>query len=80
MSISSNNQAFVSSNNSILSLCNLAKPSNMNLLAKVDIYRTIANLQMTQNNKGSMGQFLTPAPVAELMAEMFDQLGCNQQT
>ncbi|WGV23163.1 BsuBI/PstI family type II restriction endonuclease [Halotia branconii] len=30
---------------------------------------------MTQNNKGSMGQFLTPAPVAELMAEMFDQLG-----
>ncbi|MDM9379864.1 N-6 DNA methylase [Chlorogloeopsis sp. ULAP01] len=52
----------------------LAKLSSKNLLAEVDFRRTVANLKLTKDKKSSMGQFLTPAPVAELMAGMFDKL------
>ncbi|MEH2067822.1 MAG: BsuBI/PstI family type II restriction endonuclease [Nostoc sp.] len=40
----------------------------------MDLLRAVASLKLTQDKKGSMGQFLTPASVAELMAGMFDRL------
>ncbi|MBD2611799.1 Eco57I restriction-modification methylase domain-containing protein [Nostoc punctiforme FACHB-252] len=59
---------------SSLELRSLAEISTGNLLAEVDFRRTVASLQLTQDKKASMGQFLTPASVAELMAGMFDRL------
>ncbi|WP_016876780.1 Eco57I restriction-modification methylase domain-containing protein [Chlorogloeopsis fritschii PCC 9212] len=59
---------------SSLEFNSLAELSSRNLLAEVDFRRTVANLKLTQDKKASMGQFLTPAPVAELMAGMFDKL------
>ncbi|MFQ4146597.1 hypothetical protein [Chlorogloeopsis sp. ULAP02] len=62
------------SHTSSLKFNNLAELSRRSLLAEVDFRRTVANLKLTQDKKASIGQFLTPAPVAELMAGMFDKL------
>ncbi len=56
----------------------LAKHPGGNLLAEVDILRGMASLRLEQSQRGAMGQFLTPAPVAELMAGMFDKLDLPQ--
>ncbi|MBR8839391.1 MAG: Eco57I restriction-modification methylase domain-containing protein [Stigonema ocellatum SAG 48.90 = DSM 106950] len=48
------------------------------LLAEVDLLRIVASQQLEQNQRGKMGQFLTPSPVAELMADMFYQLDLPQ--
>lgn len=39
-----------------------------NLLAEVDLLRIVASHKLEQSRKEAMGQFLTPLPVAELMA------------
>ncbi len=75
MIISSNSRASIAKHTNNLGFSSLAELSNQNLLAQVDLHRTIASLKPTQDKKGSMGQFLTPASVAELMAGMFDNLG-----
>ncbi|MHC5742081.1 MAG: Eco57I restriction-modification methylase domain-containing protein [Nostoc sp.] len=49
----------------------LSKCSARNLLGEVDLLRIAATLKQDQKQKGKLGQFLTPAPVAELMAGMF---------
>lgn len=56
----------------------LSKSSARNLLGQVDLLRIAASLKQEQKQKGKLGQFLTPAPVAELMAGMFDKLDLPQ--
>ncbi len=56
----------------------LSKCSARNLLDEVDILRIAASLKQDQKQKGKLGQFLTPAPVAELMAGMFGKLDLPQ--
>ncbi len=56
----------------------LSKCSARNLLGQVDLLRIAASLKQEQKQKGKLGQFLTPAPVAELMAGMFDKLDLPQ--
>ncbi|MEH2377723.1 MAG: BsuBI/PstI family type II restriction endonuclease [Nostoc sp.] len=64
----------MASHNSSLGFTSLAKLSSGNLLAEVDIHRAVVSLKLRQNKKGSMGQFMTPASVAQLMAGMFNRL------
>ncbi|MEH2076706.1 MAG: BsuBI/PstI family type II restriction endonuclease [Nostoc sp.] len=67
-------RALVASHNSSLKFTSLAEISSGNLLAQVDLHRTVASLKLRQDKKASMGQFLTPASVAQLMAGMFNRL------
>lgn len=63
---------------------NLSKFSSLteepakNLLAEVDIIRIAASLKQDKNHKVTLGQFLTPITVAELMAGMFDKIDLPQ--
>ncbi|MBD6620986.1 N-6 DNA methylase [Komarekiella sp. 'clone 1'] len=70
----SSSQAFVANHTNTLGFNSLAELSSGDLLAEVDLHRAVASFKLKQSKKGLMGQFLTPAPVAELMAEMFDSL------
>ncbi|MFW9261367.1 BsuBI/PstI family type II restriction endonuclease [Nostoc sp. CALU 546] len=74
MIVPSSIRAFVASHNSNLEFTSLAKLSSGNLLAEVDLHRAVASLKLRQDKKASMGQFLTPASVAQLMVEMFNRL------
>ncbi|MEH2010532.1 hypothetical protein [Nostoc sp.] len=74
MIVPSSSKAFVASHNSSLSFTSLAELLSGNLLAEVDLHRAVVSLKLRQDKKGSMGQFLTPASVAELMAGMFNRL------
>lgn len=56
----------------------MSKSSAINLLGQVDLLRIAASLKQEQKQKGKLGQFLTPAPVAELMAGMFNKLDLPQ--
>ncbi|MEH2321071.1 BsuBI/PstI family type II restriction endonuclease [Nostoc sp.] len=67
-------RALVASHNGSLEFTSLAKLSSANLLAEVDLHRAVASLKLRQDKKVSMGQFLTPASVAQLMAGMFNRL------
>jgi adenine-specific DNA-methyltransferase len=55
-------------------LNSLVESSTKNLLAEVDLLRISASRKQEQQRKGTLGQFFTPAPVAELMAGMFNKL------
>ncbi|MFN6464437.1 MAG: BsuBI/PstI family type II restriction endonuclease [Nostoc sp. DedVER02] len=72
--VPSSSRALVASHNSSFNFISLAEISSGNLLAQVDLHRAIASLKLRQDKKASMGQFLTPASVAQLMAEMFNWL------
>ncbi|MBD0265820.1 MAG: Eco57I restriction-modification methylase domain-containing protein, partial [Tolypothrix sp. Co-bin9] len=72
--VPSNSRALVASHNSSLGFTSLAKISSGNLLAEVDLHRAVVSLKLRQDKKGSMGQFLTPTSVAQLMAGMFNRL------
>ncbi|MDZ8109182.1 MAG: N-6 DNA methylase [Nostoc sp. DedQUE12a] len=74
MSISSKNRALIANDISSLEFKSLAGILTGNLLAEVDFCRAVASLKLKQDKKESMGQFLTPASVAELMAGMFNRL------
>jgi len=74
VSISSKNRALIANDISSLEFKSLAGISTGNLLAEVDFCRAVASLKLKQDKKESMGQFLTPASVAELMAGMFNRL------
>lgn len=74
MIVPSSSRAFVVSHNSSLEFTSLAKLSSGNLLAEVDLRRAVVSLKLRQDKKGSMGQFLTPVSIAELMAGMFNRL------
>lgn len=65
-------------NHKPLQFKSLSKSSAINLLGQVDLLRIAASLKQEQKQKGKLGQFLTPAPVAELMAGMFDKLDLPQ--
>ncbi|MDZ8257467.1 BsuBI/PstI family type II restriction endonuclease [Nostoc sp. ChiQUE01b] len=56
----------------------MSKYSVRNLLDEVDILRIAASLKQDQKQKGKLGQFLTPASVAELMVGMFSKLDLPQ--
>lgn len=72
--VPSSSRALVASHNSSLGFTSLAEISSGNLLAQVDLHRTVTSLKLRQDKKASMGQFLTPASVAQLMAGMFNRL------
>ncbi|MEH2325243.1 MAG: BsuBI/PstI family type II restriction endonuclease [Nostoc sp.] len=74
MIVPSSNRALVANHNSSLGFTSLAKLSSGNLLAEVDLHRAVVSLKLRQDKKVSMGQFLTPASVAQLMAGMFNRL------
>ena len=74
MIVPSSSRALVASHNSSLGFTSLTKLSSRNLLAEVDLRRAVVSLKLRQDKKVSMGQFLTPASVAQLMAEMFNRL------
>ncbi len=74
MIIPSGSKAFVATHTNSLEFNSLAELSSGNLLAEVDLHRAVASFKLKQTKKGSMGQFMTPAPVAELMVGMFDSL------
>lgn len=74
MIVPSSSRALVANHNSSLGFTSLAKLSSENLLAEVDLHRAVASLKLRQDKKRSMGQFLTPASVAQLMAGMFNRL------
>ncbi len=44
------------------------------LISKVEAIRLTANAGLDENRRGSLGQFMTPPPVAQLMAAMFDDV------
>ncbi|BAY60368.1 hypothetical protein NIES22_04270 [Calothrix brevissima NIES-22] len=52
----------------------LVESSTINLLREVELLRISASRKQEQKLKGKLGQFFTPAPVAELMAGMFNKL------
>ncbi|MBD2529352.1 Eco57I restriction-modification methylase domain-containing protein [Nostoc flagelliforme FACHB-838] len=72
--VPSGSRALVASHNSSLEFTSLAKLSSGNLLAEVDLRRAVVSLKLKQDKKASMGQFLTPASVAQLMSGMFNRL------
>ncbi|MDZ8224810.1 MULTISPECIES: BsuBI/PstI family type II restriction endonuclease [unclassified Nostoc] len=74
MILPSSSRALVTSHNSSLEFTSLAKLLSGNLLAEVDLYRAVVSLKLRQDKKASMGQFLTPASVAQLMTGMFNSL------
>jgi adenine-specific DNA-methyltransferase len=52
----------------------LVESSTINLLLEVDLLRITASQKQEQKRKATLGQFFTPAPVAELIAGMFNRL------
>lgn len=48
--------------------------SDVSLLNQVDSIRCASNKKLDQQRRAEMGQFMTPAPVARLMACMFENL------
>ncbi|WP_242046335.1 MULTISPECIES: Eco57I restriction-modification methylase domain-containing protein [Calothrix] len=52
----------------------LLESSPKTLLREVELLRISASRKQEQKLKGKLGQFFTPAPVAELMAGMFNKL------
>ncbi|MBD2728646.1 Eco57I restriction-modification methylase domain-containing protein [Nostoc sp. FACHB-892] len=73
--VPSSSRPFVANHNNSLRFTSLAELSSGNLLAQVDLHRAVVSLKLRQDKKkASMGQFLTPASVAQLMAGMFNRL------
>lgn len=70
----STSREFTENHNKLLEFNSLAEYSTKNLLAEVDFLRIAVSSKQEQKRKEKLGQFLTPAPVAELMAGMFEQL------
>ncbi|MDY6936725.1 MAG: BsuBI/PstI family type II restriction endonuclease [Cyanobacteriota bacterium] len=63
------------SNLEVVSLESFAKPYlPKNLLAEVEALRLSFGAQGVLNHREGMAQFFTPAPVAELMADLFENL------
>jgi adenine-specific DNA-methyltransferase len=46
----------------------------VSLADQIETIRRIATLEINQDTRADMGQFMTPAPVARLMASMFENL------
>ncbi|MCG6134841.1 MAG: Eco57I restriction-modification methylase domain-containing protein [Nostoc sp. LLA-1] len=61
-----------------LNFLSLTKCLTRNFLYEVDLLRIAASLKQEQKQKRTLGQFLTPAPVAELMTGMFNKLNLSQ--
>ncbi|OUL20873.1 adenine methyltransferase [Nostoc sp. RF31YmG] len=70
----SSSREFTENHHKSLKFNSLVKHSTRNLLHEVDLLRIAASLKLEQKHKGTLGQFFTPAPVAELMAGMFNRL------
>jgi adenine-specific DNA-methyltransferase len=45
------------------------------LIDRVEVIRLAANAEIDESRRGQLGQFMTPPPVAKLLAAMFDDLG-----
>ncbi|MEH1863174.1 MAG: BsuBI/PstI family type II restriction endonuclease [Nostoc sp.] len=74
----SSSREFTDNHHKPLEFKSLSKCSARNLLDEVDILRIAASFKQDQKQKGKLGQFLTPAPVAELMVGMFGKLDLPQ--
>jgi adenine-specific DNA-methyltransferase len=76
--LQSSSRELTENHHKLLEFNSLAECSARNLLGEVDLVRIAASLKQKQKRKGTLGQFLTPASVAELMAGMFDRLDLSQ--
>ncbi|HED19366.1 MAG TPA: modification methylase, partial [Gammaproteobacteria bacterium] len=50
-------------------------PKTERLIHQVEAIRLTANVTLDESRRSQLGQFMTPSPVAQLMAAMFDDLG-----
>ncbi|MFN6540793.1 MAG: BsuBI/PstI family type II restriction endonuclease [Nostoc sp. EkiNYC01] len=71
----SSSREFTDNQNQALQFNSFLECPSKNLLGEVDLLRIAASQKQQQKRKKvTLGQFLTPAPVAELMAGMFNKL------
>jgi adenine-specific DNA-methyltransferase len=68
----SSSREFIESDRHLLEFNSLADYSTTDLLCEVDFLRIIARSKQKQKQKQTLGQFLTPALIAQLMAGMFE--------
>lgn len=52
-------------------------PSSFNLIDEIEALRVSATKALAPETRGELGQFLTPAPTAELMASFFNDISGN---
>lgn len=52
----------------------IERDREVSLIEQVETARRVATLELDQGTRADMGQFMTPAPVARLMAGMFENL------
>ncbi|MBD2505628.1 BsuBI/PstI family type II restriction endonuclease [Anabaena azotica] len=76
--IPSSSKKFINSITELPELTSLAKSSVIDLLKEVDFLRSVARLKQEKKQKATLGQFLTPSPVATLMAGMFNKVNLPQ--
>ena len=75
----SSSREFTDNHNQPLQFNSLVECPTRNLLGEVDLLRIAASQkQKHKRNKVTLGQFLTPTPVAELMAGMFNKLDLSE--
>lgn len=79
MIFQSSTREFADNHNQPMQFNSLVESPARNLLGEVDLLRIAASQKQKQKQKKvTLGQFLTPAPVAELMAGMFNKLDLPQ--
>jgi adenine-specific DNA-methyltransferase len=74
----SSHKKFTNNIKKLPELASLVKSSAIDLVDEVDFLRIAASFKQEQKRKARLGQFLTPAPVAELMAGMFNKVNLPQ--
>lgn len=76
--LQSSSKYLTENHHKVLQFNSLAESFPRDLLSEVDLLRIIARSKQKQKKKETLGQFLTPASVAELMAGMFEKLDYPQ--
>ncbi|NEU71875.1 SAM-dependent methyltransferase [Hassallia byssoidea VB512170] len=76
--LQSSTQKLTENHHKLLQFNSLANSFPRDLLNEVDLLRITARAKQKQKKKETLGQFLTPASVAELMAGMFEKLDSPQ--
>jgi adenine-specific DNA-methyltransferase len=76
--LQSSSKYLTENHHNLLQFNSLAESLPRDLLNEVDLLRITARSKQKQKDKQTLGQFLTPASVAELMAGMFEKLDYPQ--
>jgi len=72
--MSSSDYEYSSQGNEDARMSDILTNKTANLLEVVDSIRIVANTKLSSKNKSSLGQFMTPAPVAAFMSSLFEHL------